>query len=72
MKVSAHIAARELFELIHAPLGRVNTLVERTRSAERIKVLVDPTYKNRLQALPKQFKGYAVVVEDRQQAFAQA
>lgn len=72
MKVSAHIAARELFESIRAPLGRVNTLVERTKSTERIKVLVDPAYKTRLQGLPKQFKGYAVVVEARQQAVAQA
>ena len=72
MKTSAHIAARELFEEIHAPLGRVNTVVDLARKTPRIKVLVDAQYMRWLPTLPRTFKGYAVVVETRELAVAQA
>ena len=70
MRISAHVAANELFSTIRAPIGAVNTIVQKMPKSERIRVLVEPSYFYRIQPLPKTYKGYAVIVEKRQPATA--
>lgn len=62
---TAQTAAKRLLSEIHAPAGMVNTLVEKFGKESRIKVLVDPSYRYRLN-LPRNFMGHAVVIEVRE------
>lgn len=66
MNISAHTAAQRLMAEIHAPAGLVNTMVEKAKGRQRIRVLVDRSYKHRLTGVPKVFLGFDVVIDVRE------
>ena len=66
MKNSAYNAAALLMTKLRLPAGRVNTMVESTKSGSRIRVLVDKTCRVDLSSVPKTFMGFRVVVDERE------
>lgn len=73
MNVSSHTAAQKLVAQIDAPEGLVTTVIERTmKGRQRIRVLVDRSYRNRLTGVPKIFMGFNVVVDFREPFAARA
>ena len=66
------MAAKALLDEIRAPAGAVNTIAGSDNRGPHIRVMIDPFYWLAVSNVPKTFHGFRVVVEKREQAFAQA
>lgn len=62
-------AAIHLLASIDLPAGAVNAMPISASSKPYIKLLVDPSYKRRIEAIPKKIDGFPVKVEIRGNAF---
>ena len=69
MKPEVQVAAKALLDEIRAPAGAVNTVVGSDGS--HIRVMIDPFYWLAVSNVPTIFRGFRVVVEKREPAFAQ-
>jgi hypothetical protein len=66
---SIQLAAKALLKQIGAPAGMVNTQVSTDAAGPFIRVMVDPILWLSISA-PSSFRGFRVVVEKREAAFA--
>lgn len=72
MKPEVQMAAKALLDEIRGPAGAVNTIAGSDKRGPYIRVMIDPFYWLAISNVPSKFRGFRVVVEKREPAFAQA
>jgi hypothetical protein len=72
MRPEVQMAAKALLDEIRGPAGAVNTIVGSDKRGPYIRVMIDPFYWLAVSNVPERFRGFRVVVEKREPAFAQA
>jgi hypothetical protein len=72
MKAEVQMAAKALLDEIRGPAGAVNTIAGSDKRGPYIRVMIDPFYWLAIGNVPAKFRGFRVVVEKREPAFAQA
>jgi hypothetical protein len=71
MRPEVQMAAKALLDEIRAPAGAVNTIAGSNEHGPYIRVMIDPFYWLAVSNVPTKFRGFRVIVEKREPAFAQ-